>query len=86
MLSANPFFLLKKRASCRSFSQIKVLPSRHFTSIWGIRLSSKCYSTILVYLFSFIFLTQNTLAQEQKAQNRLGLSGGGAKDLLILAF
>jgi NTE family protein len=38
------------------------------------------FPTFLVYLFSFIFLTQNTLAQEQKKPKiGLVLSGGGAK-------
>lgn len=79
------FFSTKKKGASwvALFFQekIKVLPSRHFTSIRGIILSSKVlFPTILVYLFSFIFLTQSTLAQEQKKPKiGLVLSGGGAK-------
>jgi hypothetical protein len=78
--SAKPIFLLKKKKGCSFFSRKKkVLPS-HFTSIWGIRLSSK----VLFYhsgLSILIYLFQNTLAT--KTQNRLGLSGGGAKDFIL---
>ena len=79
------FFSTKKKGASRValFYQEKIVVSlsRLFTSIWGFRLSSKVlFPTILVYLFSFIFLTQNTLAQEQKKPKiGLVLSGGGAK-------
>jgi NTE family protein len=79
------FFSTKKKGASTGAlffqEKIKVLSARLYTSIWGSRLSSKLlFSSILFYLFSFIFFTQSAAAQEQnKPKIGLVLSGGGAK-------
>jgi NTE family protein len=81
MLSANLFFSIKRSFRVALFSRKnKGFAIKDFTSIWGIRLSSKCYFyysglSILIYLFYAKHLGTGT----KKAQNRLGFSGGGAK-------
>jgi NTE family protein len=61
--------------------KIKVLPS-HFTSIWGIRLSSKCYFLLFWFIYSHLSFLRKTPWHRNKKKPKIGLvlSGGGAKD------
>ena len=79
------FFSSKKKGASKValFFQEKIdfLLSRLSTSIWGFNPISKQVLHSLVYsLFSILFFTQTTSAQEQKKPKiGLVLSGGGAK-------
>lgn len=79
------FFSNKKKGASRValFFQEKIdfMLSRLFTSIWGLNSGSyRQFSSVLFLLFSVLFLSQNSSAQEQKRPKiGLVLSGGGAK-------